>query len=136
MKTNELMIGDMVRKLERGGHTVPVKIIAIYENNADYETQDGLNGCMMIGGYEPLPLTAEILEKNGFRKVERIPTKNSETGTWRSNKFCATIKRYFIDAQHCIFCLIAGHSKIGDISHVHELQHALRLCGIEKEIKL
>ena len=30
----------------------------------------------------------------------------------------------------------ALHGIINEIQYVHELQHALRLCGIEKEIQL
>ena len=78
-----------------------------------------------IDELKPIPLTPEILEKNGF-------TKELENGS------------------HYRFALIDGHIKISilyargvfewlgplDFKYVHELQHALRLCGIKKEIAL
>ena len=80
----------------------------------------------------PIPLTPEILEKNGFVNVE-----NTQTSTiiysFRDSLFRIevydfnhiTIKSYYTDS----FCDTF-------ISSIHELQHALRLCGIEKEIIL
>ena len=62
----KLMIGDFVRKLENNGHTIPVKITAVYEDNADYIRQDGWGGNMSQDDYEPIPLTDELLEANGF----------------------------------------------------------------------
>lgn len=74
----------------------------------------------------PIPLSAEILEKNGFTK------------------------KLDADRLHYWFILIDGHTKFSilyarsvfqwlgplDFKYVHELQNALRLCGIEKEIIL
>ena len=71
-------------------------------------------------------LVSEILEKNGF-------TKELDA-----------------DGLHYCFTLIDGHTKFSilyarsvfqwfsplDFKYVHELQHALKLCGIEKEIEL
>ena len=133
MKANELMIGDWVRKLERGGHSIPVKIIAIYEYNADYETRDGNVGCMSIHGYEPIPLTAEILEKNGFKydefpkfAVNEITEKTKVTFSYHSGSrtvFMGISEPNFNLTSACVLC-------------VHELQHLLRQSRIEKEIEL
>jgi len=75
---------------------------------------------------EGVILTPEILEKNGFTKE--------------------------VDANssHYWFTLIDDHTKFSllyvksifqwlgplDFNYVHELQHALKLCGINKNIKL
>jgi hypothetical protein len=75
---------------------------------------------------KPIHLTPEILENNGF-------TKELDG-----------------DGFHYWYTLIADHTKFSllyvrsifqwlgplDFKYVHELQHALRLCGIEKEIVL
>jgi len=136
MKTNELMIGDIVRVskdvcFKKG--TI-VKIHGIDADNAFIEK--GLKGsatCMQVndqdrftGGVwcdflEPIPLTPEILEKN-------LATEHQISwciGWDRKDDIHVEIKR---ENLHAAF--------YGVIDFVHELQHALRLCGIEKEIEL
>ena len=68
----------------------------------------------------PISLTPEILEKN-------FPTTD-EIVWWQRNP--AIMDGYFhIEyAQNWIDCFSIN------IRYVHELQHALRLCGIEKDI--
>lgn len=74
----------------------------------------------------PIPLTPEILEKNGF-----VPDNFSpyylpiEDGSIRFSKH-----------QYGLYCniLLPYQRYDGVCNYVHQLQHALRLCGIEKEI--
>ena len=82
---------------------------------------------------EPIPLTPEILEKNGLEKDNH--------GRLFGEYFDEDINR---DLE------ITVDSKTGEVwwsynwdeywiirlRYVHQLQHALRLCGIEKEIIL
>ena len=77
--------------------------------------------------FDPIPLTPEILEKNGmilsfygefFPEDEHYELEISVVG----GRIFWTINAHEYD----IMCL----------RFVHELQHALRLCGIEKEIML
>lgn len=116
MKANELMIGDLV-KLSKG--------------NWSENRQVGLIDIEMIAESvylaDPIHLTAEILEKNGWMKVDvdgvfypkqlkgELPwigyATNEDSWKFRVRDFC-------------------------EIKYVHQLQHALRLCGIEKEIKI
>ena len=80
--------------------------------------------------FSPIPLTAEILEKIGFSKYE-MPSGDYE---YKCHSNLVQISRcksqycWYISIEHVILCL--------KIKYVHELQHALRLCGIEKEIVL
>lgn len=87
---------------------------------------------------KPIPLTAEILEKNGFV----IKKKWAQRGNFGDNPL---IMWHFDDD-----CILNNHKhelEIHDNStgklhisficdYVHQLQHALRLCGIETEIVL
>lgn len=85
----------------------------------------------------PTPITPEILEKNGF-------VTNDEQGNWNGYR----IYSLFNTNKSCIFMLkLYEKDSIVEISldmspyyivfkFVHQLQHALRLCGIEKEIVL
>lgn len=87
-----------------------------------------------ISRIQPIPLTDEILEKNGFSgegynmgivgfSVEPIPDEKDgyEVFIWKD--MCLQIKHGFTHFKKYI-------------KYVHQLQHALRLCGIEKEIML
>jgi len=120
MKANELMIGDLVK---------------ISKGNWSENRQVGLIDIEMIAESvylaDPIPLTAEILEKNGW--------ENSAPDVWQ--------KEY----GGLVFYWENGTRRFGmndfrhlqeqweihlRIMHTHELQHALRLCGIEHEITL
>ena len=96
--------------------------------------------------FEPIQLTPEILEKNGFHKQDNyyvitdIPKANS---FWNIKIRFATehptyVKRIEIGNVDGSDAININMSTIGSgkIYYVHELQHALKLCGIKKEIIL
>lgn len=153
MKTQDLMIGDWVNyrpgwineetgKIEyecEGMFPIKVNFITPDAVQYDEEMPGGIINTIEAADYElfPIPLTPEILEKNGFeirgrKKYFLVPNDPS-----------LAIKREPIIGAHGNTFTI-GHFWEGEkdfrwfieISFVHELQHALRLCGIEKEIVL
>ena len=75
-------------------------------------------------GVWPIPLTAKILEKNGFR-FNNLPMEQY----WQQYG----LRLYLSGHGYGINC---GENVSLHIDYVHQLQHALRLCGIEKEIEL
>jgi hypothetical protein len=78
-----------------------------------------------IASIHPIPLTPEILEKIGFYRSE-IPTRD-EIGNYYHRKI----------APSSIFVSMSfedGRDFGNEIKYLHELQHALKLCGIDKEI--
>ena len=80
---------------------------------------------------EPIPLTKEILEKNGFKY------KEGETGMYG----VTTAPHYICDSVPFeVFCdgepFAIWFKEPINIKYIHQLQHALRLCGIKKEIEL
>lgn len=130
LSEKELMIGDWVMydpNVFIEDEYVPAKECCPTKIESGEDIDSAVEGC-----YHPIPLTAEILEKNGFVKVE-----NTQTSTimysFRGSLFRievydfnhVTIDSYYTDSSCDVF-----------ISSVHELQHALRLCGINKEIEL
>lgn len=149
MKATELMIGDWVRKLEPGGHTIPVKVTGIIDedNSVLFVRRDGIHGVIDIKGIEPIPLTDEILTKN-----IAMPSESGkqwmvvEYDDSRNDGYDSDI--YTIDLERCYYgfrCYVnsveptdrnISHEYNGIIRYVHELQHALHQCGIEKEIVL
>jgi hypothetical protein len=124
MKANELMIGDIITfkdSLQTDETPIPVKVVALgyqhrgEENEALVQIGND-NTCDIVTIDEEFvgyPLTAEILEKN-FPDPE-IVCWYPDNNTYR---------------------IIIGDDVALNIKYIHELQHALRLCGIEKEIVL
>jgi len=156
MDTRDLMIGDWVHyKVNLGSDGIyekDVQIKNIYGCNVNCEVRgwEVISGKRMADLY-PIPLTPEILEKNGFYW--------GNTAT--EEDFCGAVGCGYPDCGWC-FDEGAGEIKIifpnetdGGLIRlddqsadrhlelifvepiaVHELQHALRLCGIGKEIVL
>ena len=75
----------------------------------------------------PIPLTPEILEKNGWIYI-------AEDKVFYSENLKGELPwiYYITDGTNEIFRM----KDFFNLQYVHELQHALRLCGIEKEIIL
>ena len=117
MIANELMIGDcVIRK------NVPKEILIVVAidpfRNIVYLDLDGLGITEKLENIEPVLLTTKTLEKN-FPTIE-------DGVTWGET------------ADSDLFNIRVEYDKYveGIFKYVHELQHALRLAGIEKEIEL
>lgn len=123
MKANELMIGDWVLYNE-----TPQQIFEIsgIDDEVYLETEELVHQSEI----QPIPLTPEILEKNGFIKRR-----------WESNSYVNS------ESEAANICFSIGdYTNLwggGDqdyvwvtVKYVHQFQHALRLCRIEKEIEL
>jgi len=76
----------------------------------------------------PIPLTKEILKKNGFEYDHYYHN-------WIYNEFTINYG-HLIDEDDGDYLFIWVADTSVKLTYVHELQHALRLCGIEKEINL
>ena len=123
MKVSDLMIGNWV-EFPSG----PRKIIGlayvpgrgICERFAASETLIPVP----IKQLKPIPITPEILEKNGF------------TNQGYFSEFVVGNYRILSDGKN--LAIIHGEHADLDIPiyYVHELQNALRLCRIEKEIEI
>lgn len=119
MKREELMINDMVFDYTNS----PGKVCAVGQDIV-VKNSFGI-GSLEPNELSPIPLTEEILVKNGFKK---------ETQTIDGD-YC----KYILSGFVLNWCDTDGFwYQNGDITpnHVHTLQHLLRLCGIEKEIEL
>lgn len=141
MTENELMIGDWVytKAKERN-----VRVMGMRN---DWECPFVLTDCddawCNIFEFQTIPLTGEILERNGFEKMSETPylkeyrilvNEDSESCLFVKILRAGTTTVYFYaddkaPYQRLDFCKT-------ETTHVHDLQHILRLCGIEKEIEL
>jgi hypothetical protein len=81
-----------------------------------------------IDKIKPIHLTPEILEKNGFT-YNPFGTGFYECKTEDGNITCTKI-------LDCWLFYINDNMIPNHFHYLHELQHALRLCGIDKEIVL
>ena len=144
MKPTELMIGDWVMFTDPAdGSKYPVRLKSINANSCC-----GIEGKSLLSltdDFEPIPITGEILEKNGFNKLmnesERVAArfgrKPQFTGYWTfelsnfdSIHYCP--ETHFLRIKH----LLGYNSDFININYIHQIQHALRLCNIEKDIEL
>ena len=97
---------------------------------------------------DPIPLTPEILEKNGFRLAKADTVCPADRYWWAidgtRDGAMVEITIYNPDV-HGVKVLTKIHTQSShesgvntvhscDIESVHELQHALHLCRIDKEI--
>lgn len=109
MVVNELMINDWVYHKDK-----PIKITkGIYDEKV--YTNDS---CILDFKLSPIPLTAEILEKNGFT------VKSMIARIWSD---------YIIEYEfsvHTISIKNGINTLYLNITNVHELQRALRCCGL------
>lgn len=135
MKANELMIGDWVNTSDGISRVIYIaKYSGIYTDNTNIGEK-----LYSLHEINPIPLTPEILEKNGFEKQDY-------QWKYRDNSCMVIIciaPLIEIDGEMIDDNLanVMLHGALFDIDitfdgYVHELQHALKLCGIEKEIEL
>ena len=128
LSVKSLQIGDYVNY--RGQI---IKVTSLYDKGGSNEVGWGIKEDTWVNAdnIEPIPLIPEILEKNGF------VLKEEEVGAYGVN-----IAPYYTrnDVPFEVFCdgepFAIWFKDSVNIAFVHELQHALRLCGIEKEIIL
>jgi hypothetical protein len=126
MKANELMIGDWVIVYEKA-MPVKAKVEGVHGN---FATVLGHARIVDNGGNTPyvLPihLNSDILEKNGFERSEVfVEWKYENDDMYMIYKPFPYLK---IQTEECIVAF--------PCEYVHELQHALKLCQIDKEIVL
>lgn len=125
MKAEDLMVGDWVYITEH-----PMR-----KEAKQVKPEHFLRSLVT---FEPIPLTPEILEKNGFENIDNMypfPTFRCDD---KENYLCITVGFSEGDRtkRKYPFIEIDGKDIFVEyliINFVHELQHALRLCKIDKE---
>lgn len=85
-------------------------------------------------GLIPIPLTPEILEKNGFGFTRNNNTDSVWNGWWIYEGLELAVANLNKEGNWPCFINIYDSNILCE--YMHQLQHALRLCGIEKEIVL
>lgn len=142
------MIGDWVYVAHRGSASHFGKVSALLPSGAVETEIEGAVG--LSSSVDPIPLTPEILEKNGWyrakfdggygRKGIRLEGPYNELNELPEGVENALhFAQWSID-EHFEYHLLDIYMWKGSvhlwIEYVHELQHALRLCGIDKQITI
>ena len=122
MKANELMIGDWVEFVSPDGQGFYAQVEAL---NDDGTFSEG--GFFEDNMVRPIPLTHEILEKNG---MVGLCGSNWPSSGHPSIELTSTMDGELLWTINC------NEYEIMSFKYVHELQHALKICGVEKEIEL
>ena len=128
LKISDLSIGDYVCYCDRVYKVYSIEESGLVRaNNKSYSCPHIMKHIDYI---DPIPITAEILEKNGFeRSTSQFIVYHTDkvwisydkpSGTW-------SVTMYINDFTSNLHA---------NILHIHQLQHALRLAGVEKEINL
>lgn len=142
MKADELMVGDWIADKD-GDEVRVVNIITEEIESTYYGIDTNLGWTVPFEEAQPIPLTAEILINNGF--------EHNETTYW-GERYSLVYQRNGVNYNE-IFELVPSYGELDEeldymwfpassaipalvIKYVHELQHAMRLCGIKKEIGL
>lgn len=147
MKATELMIGDWVKLKTDDGTFIKVHISALsFEYIWGIIDDDEANDAIGYNFLEPIPLTAEILEKNGFLIIDNNASYKEAAEYYGKE---AELNVYYdklsghLHIQRMVYYYIGREQqedwcKLLHIHtlYVHEFQHALRLCGIKKDIEL
>lgn len=130
MKANELMIGDWVlyhATFDRDTYkklTTPynknIRIESIAEEGVNEEYCQGDRNWIEYSELQPVPLTEEILEKNGWEL-----SLSCEFYTHKSNRNLKLSNLLGVPSISCF-------GKISILHYVHEFQHVLRLCGLNE----
>lgn len=129
MKATELMIGDLVNS--------DFGIIQIKEIFDDC-VRDSRGNDYEFDCIKPISITGEMLKSNGFELIsdsDRAKALVDIYDLWECKIISETIYVHYYKERkdyslHSIYCII------NHINYVHELQNAMRVCGVEKEIEV
>ena len=159
IKAEELQVGDWVLWKDKFVQIAAISGIKWSFGQIDVTlahcNDDKLLETHDIKSISPIPLTIEILEKNGFITKEREGDPTFPYYAYIIENYEYRVEIIWYD-QHEVYEANTGQyshlaketwaveilGKHGNCDfgrnklYIHELQHALRLCKIEKEIKL
>lgn len=125
LKISDLSVGDWVY---HDFYEVDMRVVTIYGDNERViaESSSGHGVTCHLDHFTPIPITAEILEKNGVHRT----CEDDKYAIFRGDRLWA-VKYSDRDWELTIppVCHV-------DIKYAHQLQHALRLAGVDKEINL
>lgn len=142
MKANELMIGDyimfnkniyIIEEISKKGW-----VHLIYNDGSECRVE--LSSDYILDTITPIPITEEILAKNGFAHIEKDYDADGNVRFTHAylgdDCLCGNTDLYIGINNNGVCCVRWLHNEIYGLQFVHELQHAFKLLYIKREIKL
>ncbi len=125
MRATELMVGDWLynKFIEKNMQVYPMMLSQMFGQTPEATTE--------VYSIFPIPLTPEILEKNGFIMID----EKDKCYRWEYAEG-VYVNADFKSEEPWVSIHNKCYYATPVCRYVHELQHALRMCGIEKEIIL
>ena len=154
LKISDLSIGDWVMVEGSPRWITYLNRMSIDEDN-DYISVCGIPRLFRVSEIEPIPITAEILEKSGFKRSDDYTGTERTPYLFRKGEKKSPYDKVTVNIHHptkktpkrmfkngIYHELVYESPAIANtwtfvfVRYVHELQHALRLAEIDKEILL
>ena len=144
LKISDLSVGDWVMV---NGRPRKISVLAEVWNGSNevlvgYVVHVNSNGYNLvfykpIEHVKPVPITAEILEKNGFTRGQRGDFFHyHRLDKNRTLYIHASTNGWRVEVTYDAAGILRTTHLMHDMNGVHDLQHALRLAGVDKEINL
>ena len=136
MKATDLMIGDWVIAYGK-------KTQVVWVGNIHKLAVRGFPSEFYEDEIEPIPLTKDILIRNGFDSLTDEMFSACETETYSNQELKIYLSHIGCEYNPVQLVVYMGYEpqeivvlRMMPCRYVHELQHVLKLCGNEKEIEL
>jgi len=131
------MIGDIVQYLD-GKKLITVVVVKPdgSGNVVRLKQKNGHKFNTTVDYLRPMPLTPEILEKNGFRIVFDGELHVSYFQDIESFHTEVKVDKIGIYQKLSMFDGLGNGVTIIECKYVHQLQHAFSICKIDKQISL
>lgn len=124
LNCKSLMIGDYVTVAPSG---MLIQVAATHKRKVAYHACTDKLSWVREGLLRPIPLTREILEKNGIKFHNNVG--------WFAEDDDGFLE-ISTKGENVYWTINDWEYSLLKLNYVHELQHALKLCKIEKEIVL
>lgn len=139
----ELRIGDLVKTttrnpiLEKGSVCKVVLIDALINSIIVQKSDVDVCRCLVKEEIEGIPLTPEILEKNGWDK-RHDPTSSCDIYSKGKGAFYVRLEQSIYKKQEGFDCVVADSTyRFGNkLQYVHQLQHILWALGEGTNLKI
>ena len=137
---DDIVFGREIAKVHRlnndeNSETIGIKV---YRSDGAFGVVGYIWTSPTQGDLHPIPITAEVLEKNGWSSDGMYATLRIDEHRHLEYYFHEhRLRKYYCGVDEW-----QNHAKVNDITFavhcysVHQLQHALRLAGVDKEINL
>lgn len=138
VKSKEIMLGNWFFVGSGTDWEEKLQVDEVFENSVSFKGREFMT---YITSIEPIPITKQILERNGFDEYVFAEPKSCDY-----NIYTKYATDYFIHATHWYDDNEYWDIQIDDINHcslggctikyIHQLQNFLNLCGLDLEIKV